>query len=194
MAKLYTKCDEIPLCKFIELYKGNLKALVISGKANEEELRKTSFAIIEEYNEIIGNKNLRFAILRHSSSINYNIKIIIFEIAENLLMMDDLDNAFALLSQIGINAPTEITESTLSEIKRSIDSIKAHTQLKLALLNQQIERSKPKDNKIDFTKERMIVCSHYKMHIDPKIYTAAEYAYLVKMMLNEIEQAKRHGK
>lgn len=66
MAKLYTKCDEIPLCRFIEAYNGNLKALVISGRSSDKELRLIFSRIMDEYNQIIENKNLQFAVSKRS--------------------------------------------------------------------------------------------------------------------------------
>lgn len=64
MANIYTTCDEIPLCKFIEMYKGNLNALIKGGrtKPTDGELRKAAMGLIDEYSVITGNKNIAIEI------------------------------------------------------------------------------------------------------------------------------------
>ena len=192
--KLYTKCEEIPLYRFIEMYNGNLKSLVISGSVSDEELRPISFRIIEEYSNIVGNKNLKFAVSQQSTSINYAIKISLIEIILNMLSSGLQEEAFSFFPQIGVKVPEELTEESIKSVLKSIESILAHTKMKYDMLNDQIQKLKPKESRIDFTKERMMVSAHFKMHIDSKTYTAAEYGHLVRMMLNEIEQTKKYGK
>lgn len=194
MAKIYTKCDEILLCKFIEVYNGNLEALVVSGKASNDELRLAYNQIMDEYNLIIGNKNLQLVISKHSDIINYYMKISIISAIFNFIKIGEVDKIYDLLPLVGVK---KIYVQTISEAEKLIDNLEsslAYIRLRLKTIQEQIKKPVCKNHKVDFTKERMIVSTHFKMYIDPKLYTAAEYANLVRLMLNEIEEVKKYGK
>lgn len=189
MAKLYKKCDEIPLFRFVEVYKGDLLSLVIEGEASEKELRDTANLLIEEYSVIVGNKNVTFEIDRQSKMINYNIRLILLDVAEGLLRSCETSKALEVLKTLGIRANKN--DPNLSIIRRSIESTRSETKLRIEMLKRQLA-DKPK-GEADFVKERMIVSSHFKMYIDPKVYTAAEYGHLIKLMLDELKEM-RYGK
>lgn len=194
MAKLYTKCDEIPLYKFIEAYDGNLKALVISGKASEEELRLTFSRIMDEYNQIIKNKNLQFAVSKRSLIINYYTKISIISAILNFIKLGEIDKIFDLLAIVDIKNVNIETVADAEKLINKIESSLAYIRLRLKMAQEQLDKTSQTNRRVDFTKERMILSSHFKMRIDDKTYTAAEYANLVRLMLNEIEEVKKYGK
>ena len=110
MAKLYTKCDETPLCKFIEAYNGNLKALVISGMPSDKELQDAASSLMQEYASIIGNNNLSFEISRKNNLINSNIKLTLLDVGENLIEMKAYKDASDVLSYVGIKIGKVIHE------------------------------------------------------------------------------------
>jgi len=194
MAKLYTKCDEIPLYKFIEAYDGNLKALVISGKASEEELRLTFSRIMDEYNQIIKNKNLQLAVSKRSLIINYYTKISIISAILNLIKVGEIDKIFDLLAIVDIKNVNIETVADAEKLINKIESSLAYIRLRLKMAQEQLDNTSQTNRRVDFTKERMILSAHFKMRIDDKTYTAAEYANLVRLMLNEIEEVKKYGK
>ena len=192
--KVYTCCSEIPLCRFIEAYHGNLKALVISGKVPDEKLHAVFCRILDEYNRIIGNKNLSFSVSCHSQIINYKAKISILCAVCNLLVSGNWDGMKELLPYAGIRKMKLESVEDAEKLAGKLESELAYLRMRLKTTEEKIKRPAKSESKIDFTRERMIVSTHFKMYIDPKTYTAAEYANLVKLMLNEIEEIKKYGK
>lgn len=187
--RYYTKCEDIPLYKFVEAYKGNMLALVIEGDVDNKTLADAANGLIEEYSIIVGSKNMSFEIDRRSKMINYDIKLIALDVAANMIDLDRHSDAGQLLRPFGIKMADDY--SNIEYVRRSIISSRAEINLRVEMLKRQLI-DKPK-GKTDFVKERMIVSSHFKMYIDPQIYTAAEYGHLVKMMLDELKDM-RNGK
>lgn len=194
MARIYTKCDEIPLCKFIEAYNGNLKALVISGRVPDNELRLIFSRIMDEYNQIIESKNLQFAVAKHSLIINYYTKISVISAIFNLIKLGEINQLTDLLAIVGVKNVDIKTVSDAEKLIDNLESLLAYIRLRLKMSQEQLHNSSNANRKVDFTKERMILSAHFKMRIDDKTYTAAEYANLVRLMLNEIEEVKKYGK
>ncbi|MBC5632641.1 hypothetical protein [Parabacteroides hominis] len=194
MTKLYTKCDEIPLCKFIEVYNGNLEALVISGKASDKELRLVFSRIMDEYSQIIGNKNLQFAVSKRSLIINYYTKIAVISAIFNFIKQGEIGKISDLLAIIDIKDASIQTVADAEKLINKIESSLAYIRLRLKMAQEQLDNPNQVNRRVDFTKERMILSAHFKMRIDDKTYTAAEYANLVRLMLNEIEEVKKYGK
>ena len=194
MAKLYTKCDEIPLCKFIEAYNGNLKALVITGRSSDKELRLIFSRIMDEYNQIIENKNLQFAVSKRSLIINYYTKISIISAILNFIKLGEIDKISDLLTIVDIKNVNIETVADAEKLINKIESSLAYIRLRLKMAQEQLDSTSQINRKVDFTKERMILSAHFKMRIDDKAYTASEYANLFRLMLNEIEEVKKYGK
>lgn len=196
MAKLYTKCDEIPLCKFIEAYNGNLKALVISGMPSDKELQDVASSLMQEYASIIGNNNLSFEISRKNNLINSNIKLTLLDVGENLIEMKAYKDASDVLSYVGIKIGKDYSDNSIKKIFGLIESNRAYIKMRVEMAKrneqQRLKTIQPKS--IDFTRERMIVSTHFKMHIDPMKYTASEYGNVVKIMLDELKEIKNYGK
>ena len=181
MEKLYTKCDEIPLCRFIEAYNGNLKALIISGRSSDKELRLIFSRIMDEYNQIIENKNLQFAVSKRSLIINF-------------IKLGEIDKISDLLTIVDIKNVNIETVADAEKLINKIESSLAYIRLRLKMTQEQLDSTSQINRKVDFTKERMILSAHFKMRIDDKTYTASEYANLIRLMLNEIEEVKKYGK
>jgi hypothetical protein len=195
MAKIYTKCDEIPLCKFIEVYNGNLEALVVSGKVSNDELRDTASYLMQEYASIIGNNNLSFEIGKKNSIINSNIKLTLLDAAANLINMGSYKNASDILEYVGIKMADDHSKETIDKTLDAITSNRSYIEMRLTLeRNKERQKQNLPVKPIDFTRERMIVGTHFKMYIDPLKYTAAEYGNMVKMMLDELKEVKSYGK
>lgn len=194
MAKLYTKCDEIPLCRFIEAYNGNLRALVITGRSSDKELRLIFSRIMDEYNQIIENKNLQFTVSKRSLIINYYTKISIISAILNFIKLGEIDKISDLLTIVDIKNVNIETVADAEKLINKIESSLAYIRLRLKMAQEQLDSTSQINRKVDFTKERMILSAHFKMRIDDKTYTASEYANLIRLMLNEIEEVKKYGK
>lgn len=133
MAKLYTKCDEIPLCKFIEAYNGNLKALVISGMPSDKELQDAASSLMQEYASIIGNNNLSFEISRRNNLINSNIKLTLLDVGENLIEMKAYKDASDVLSYVGIKIGKDYSDDSIKKISGLIESNRAYLKMRVEM-------------------------------------------------------------
>ena len=133
MAKLYTKCDEIPLCRFIEAYNGNLKALIISGRSSDKELRLIFSRIMDEYNQIIENKNLQFAVSKRSLIINYYTKISIISAILNFIKLGKIDKISDLLTIVDIKNVNIETVADAEKLINKIESSLAYIRLRLKM-------------------------------------------------------------
>lgn len=193
--KIYRKCDEIPLCKFIDMYNGDLSALIIEGRPDEKELKDVSIQLIEEYNGIIGNKSLVYIVNNQSRMIDYNLKLIILEAAKNMINSRHFNDASIILNSLGVSFNEYVSDEDIQSINKKIDSIRGETMLRLELLKRGNEaRSNIKSEGPNFTKERVIVSTHFKMYIDVNKITASEYGYMAKLMIDELKNIKHYGK
>lgn len=192
--KIYRKCDEIPLCKFIDMYNGDLLALIIEGRPDEKELKDLSIQLIEEYNSIVGNKSLFYMISNQNRMLDYNSKLIVLEAAKNLVLSMHYEEASEVLNYVGIKMGSDISDDFLNKIMRNIDSLMGETKLRMEMLKHSFDSIKKSKDKPNFTRERVCVSTYFKMHIDPQKVTAAEYGYMVRSMINELNESKNYGK
>lgn len=192
MANIYTTCDEIPLCKFIEMYKGNLNALVKSGTPSREDLERAAVSMLDEYSALTNNKNIAIEIEDRSRAVDCNIKLILLESADHLIDAMMYTDASDILGRVGIRMPEEPGEQDLIVAKKRIQSKMSQVKYNLSVLDR--NKSKvvdPKDK--DFTRERMIVSTYFKMRIDPGTFTAAEYGNMIRIMFNQLEDMRNYG-
>lgn len=192
MNDFYKTCDEIPLCKFIEMYKGDINALVKSGTPSREDLERAAVSMLDEYSALTNNKNIAIEIEDRSRAVDCNIKLILLESADHLI--DDMMYADAsdILGRVGIRMPEEPGEQDLIVAKKRIQSKMSQVKYSLSVLDR--NKSKvvdPKDK--DFTRERMIVSTYFKMRIDPDTFTAAEYGNMIRIMFNQLEDIRNYG-
>lgn len=72
----YKDLDQISVGKFIEVFCGNLNALVVNGSHKQDDLSYAAKQMINEYLSIIGGKVLLAEISRKNEIINLRIKSI----------------------------------------------------------------------------------------------------------------------
>lgn len=79
-------------------------------------------------------------------------------------------------------------EDEHDKIKNRISSVSASDNYRLAKLQETSpDIGKIKMDREYFTKERVSLMSHVKMHIDENTFSAKEYAYMVKRMCDDID-------
>lgn len=194
MIDIYTTCEDIPLRKFIAMYKGDLDALIRGGdvRPTDIELRSVAMRLIDEYSVITGNKNIAVDIENRSMIVDCNIKIILLESADHLIDAMMYDDAADILGKVGIRMPAKPLDQDISVVKKRIQSKIAQVRYRLSVL----ERNKPKPSEAkekDFTRERMVVSTYFKMHIDQDVITAAEYGNMIRIMFNQLEDMRAYG-
>jgi len=189
-SNLYTTCKVIPLTKFIDVYCGDLEALVIEGESDKEALEAASSKIVAEYVKIIGGENM-FELTRQNDLINKQIKVTVLEAAKGLLSMRAYTEAVNALASVNMKAEVPDTVEEVKALNGRIDSELAN--LKRILLSEAKKAESKQEQKVDrshFMRELAMANAHFKFCIDPNQYTAESYAYLIKQMNNDFKRMK----
>lgn len=186
----YTDLDRMPLGKFIEMFCGNLDALVMRGNHKKDELSVCAKKLINEYLSIVGGKILLAEISRKNEIINLGIKIDCMESCGNMIKMNDWETVCDILSLFGY--VVDINDK--DKIRQKIGSILANCRYRRDKLSS-IDGSSQATMDFDyFTRERVVVMGHFKMHIDKDVFSAKEYAFLVKRMCDDNDSMNRNRK
>lgn len=178
--------ETITLNDFIKVYEGDVS---FSGKdESEENLTTAASSMISEYASIIGGKSAQRELMNLNESLNSKIKLDLMDACDNLMKIKEWNAVSVILANMGYT----ILPSDHEKLKRRVSSIKSSIKLKMEMETKKKTKDKP-DNDY-FVKERSLLMSHYKMYIDPCLYKAKEYAYLVKRFIDEIKSIKAVGK
>jgi hypothetical protein len=185
MNAIYTDLNEIPMSRFIDIYNGDLTALVKSGNPSEDELKEAAEKLIFEYFDIVGNRNIVADMSRKNEMINLRIYLDTFEMCKGMIQLDKWVEVCAVLETIGY----KLNPENHDEIELKITSLLANKKFRYEMLLNDIQKSSP-DSKPDpdhFTRECVAVETHFKMQIDFNRTSAKKYAYYVKSMCRDIE-------
>lgn len=175
---IYT-LDTIPLGRFIDVYLGDVDKAVDGGHS-EEEKREAAESMCQEYMEIVGGKSVLALISHRNEALKIAMRATCLRECETLANVGDCDSACKIMKSLGYSVKCD-KDAILTKIK----SVLASDGYKLAKM-----QSKPTDSVVtrdSFTKERVAIMSHLKMHIDEYAFKAKEYAYMVKQVNDEIE-------
>lgn len=174
--------ESISLSDFLRVYEGNTE-YAGDGKESTEAKNKASEQMIMEYLEIVGGKTVLCEISKKSEQINNDIKFNLMNSCDNLIKLGDWESVSDILSLLGF----KIFPSNHEKIRQRIRIIRSSAKMKMDMVKQAPEMKADKDY---FIKERTMAMGHFKMHIDPDVYKAKEYAYLVKRMCDDISAMK----
>lgn len=183
--KYSSDINEIPLSVFIEVYT-NPKNTVEFEEGKEESVKK----LITDYIGIVSGRQVANEVGNKNKLVNLTITLDCMLACENLIRVGDYKGVCNVLASFGYGLKLSDEE----KIKSRVLSIKAVTQYEIDKLSKKEENQGETPDKNYFVKERVSVMKFYKMHIDPKVFTAGEYANLVKQMCDEIEELNRKMK
>ena len=168
--------DTITLADFISVYLGNVKKVVRAGNASKQA----------EYSEIVGGTGAAAELAQRDRLVRLEMRIVALHAAISLCDAGDTDGARKVLQAMAIKVGAK------DDVKRKASSYLGRDMIQRDLLAKSIEAKAGKEEKVDrayFTRERVAIMRATKLHIDPYVYTAAEYAYLVQSVTKEVEQA-----
>lgn len=177
--------DTISLADFIELFNGNINK---AGDGSDKDKLEASESMMSQYMQIVGGTQVKAEISKKNDSVNRDIRFNILNACDNFTKVGAWEQASALLLKMGFNIPS----SDHDKIKGKILSIMSSLRLKISMAESKAREVKEMDEDY-FSKERITVMSHSKMYIDPNVWRAKEYAYLVRQMNDEFKRMKgRH--
>lgn len=185
---IYTDLNEIPLQRFIDVFFGEYGALVMNGNHSQDELSEVANRMISDYMVIIGGRQVVSEVSKQNDMLNLSAKIECMLACKNLIKIDRFLEVAAILSIYGYR----IQPDNVDQITNKVESILSNSLFRLNSNkeNARVNKTKSPDRE-SFVKERVVLMQHYKMHINPMVFTAAEYAYMVKGLCEEIDRINK---
>lgn len=185
---IYTDLNKIPLLRFIDVFCGDYRALVINGSHKKGELEPIAQRLIYEYLSIVGGRQVLAEIAKKNEELNLGMKIECMLACENLMKIGRYDEVCVVLGELGYR----MREDEHEKMKTRVKSILGGSRLRLDMIKGQPAKVADKGfDKGSFVRERVMVMQHYKMHIDPAVFTAGEYANMVRGMCEEVERMSK---
>ena len=189
---IYTELDKISLSLFIDIFLGDIDKVVVRGEYSQKEKEEASEKLCNEYFSIIGGKYVISHINRRNEIMKIHMRMCCFERCSLFMELGEWEDVRNIMDALGYS----FKDNEHDKIRSRIEGVSASDKYRLAKLQEHSDNS-GRTNKMDreyFIRERVAVMSHIKMHIDENIFSAKEYAYLVKNMCEEIDAMIRSNK
>lgn len=188
---LYTDLDKIPLSIFIEVFTGNINSVVINGVHSKDEIKEASEKLIMDYVQIVGGMSALAEITKKNNILNNQTKIECMQACENLIKLGEWEDVCSILSTLGY----KMFPNQRDQIKKRIQTVLSGSKYRIdRLMADQKDKQDVKIDRNYFTKERVLIMTHYSMHINPEQFSAKEYAYMVKRMCDDVASMARYNK
>lgn len=188
---MYTELDKMPLSQFIDVFLGDMDKVVIRGRYSQEEKVKASEKLCNEYLSIIGGKSVVSHINKRNEVLKIHMRMCCLESASWFIVMGEWDEVRNIMAALGYS----FKSGEHDRMRSRIESVMASDKYRIAKLQELSDNSiSAKMDREYFTRERVSVMSHVKMHIDENTFSAKEYAYLVRNMCEEIDAMIRSTK
>lgn len=191
MGKVYKSLEDIPLARFIDVFLGDSGKAVKEGTVGKQEAKRAARKLCGEYVSIVGGKSALAQLGRRDGMLRVQMRLACLDACRRLALLDDWDGVRGVLRALGY----EFRPGERERMRRKLDSVEASDRYKL----ERMRASAATDGgvKMDreyFTRERVAVMGHVKMYIDPEVFTASEYAWMVRRMCDELEAAMKKAK
>lgn len=187
---LYSNLSEIKLSAFIEAITSNVRAVVKDSPSlhSDEECKEAMGILMMQYIDACGGSGTAMRIDRRRRCMVLCMKSKLVEICENLAVCGMYSDAVPVLMKMGYKLHPEDKEGIVSKIRQ----LKGRVAYDIDLMTQETENNEGNGmTASDFTKERVAIMTHYKIYVDPNVYTAEEYACLVNQFNHEIDDMRR---
>ena len=186
--------NEITLSRFIDIYLGDTAKTVREGASveascGEAERQEAAARLCMQYLSIVGGKSLMAQISRRNEMLSLQMRMACLDACRRLAKAGCGDDAQGIMAMLGYRFGAGEHERMM----KKLDSLEAYSKYRMDKLRAAMEQAgkdaQPADRAY-FTRERVAVMQHMKMHIDPGTFTAAEYAWMVRRMCDELESLK----
>lgn len=188
----YKDLDEIKLGRFVEVFLGNVEMVVKPGskeKHSHKEMEEAAERLCCKYLEITGGKTMQARLTRRNEMLKLEMRLAALDACKKLVVLGNWEGVSSVLGKMGYSIPAGDRES----LKRKVESLMAtcgYRLEKLCATEAEIAKNAKGVTRDELTKERVAIMARMKMHIDPEVYTALEYAYLVRRVCEEIEKVE----
>lgn len=179
----------ITLGRFIEVYMGDVMKAV-DGDEPREVAEAAAECMCMEYVGIVGGRGVASLLVRRNDVLKIQMRGVCFHAAERLLSEGYADDARAVLGAMGVSV-----SGGADAVRDKIAGLRRMDEYRMRRM--EVSEEGRKDAVMDrdfFTRERVAVMGHLKMHIDEWVFKAKEYAYLVRQVSDEVERIGRRVK
>lgn len=181
---IYNDLGKISLSRFIDIFLGDIDKVVQKGMYSAGEKVAAAERLCNEYLSIIGGRSAVAQISRRNEVLKIQIRLNCLSICERMVSSGDWGDAVDILATLGY----KFKEDEHEKIKSRITSVSASDRYRLAKLEDNTpDAGRAKMDREYFTRERVSLMSHIKMHIDENTFSAKEYAYMVRRMCDDID-------
>ena len=178
--------DTIRLADFISLFLGDHGKAVAEGEATQQEVEDAARAMCEEYIRIVGGRQVAAQLSRENEALKLRMRDVCLRAARALCEAGDTESARAVLRSAGM----PVDEQGADGMIRRIDGLMAadaYRRDKAALAKKQERHTEV--TREYFTRERVAVMRWAKMYVDERQMSAAEYAWMVRAMCDDLQRA-----
>lgn len=178
--------DTIRLARFIDLWLGDVDAVVAEGEATDEQKQRAALDLCNQYMEIVGGTQVQARLAQENERLKLRMRRICLETARALIATGDLDSARKVLRSAGLPS-----DGDAAVLRRRIDGWLAQDgyKEKKAQEAQEQAESGARMTRDWFTRERVAVMRWAKMYVDERQMSAAEYAWMVRAMCDDLQKA-----
>lgn len=186
MNKYKAELDAIPMRVYISVvlgtFEGEFDCPLDVARA------KLKFA----YCNIVGGRKMVAEIIRQAEALNIKSTLQCLTAIKNLLAMQRADLVVPIMQELGY----DVAGKGVQEIAAKVDNLLRMAELKRLRMEtagaEKESKSKAEELTAEtFVRERVAMMSYYKMQFDLDRMTAAEYAYMLKRMCDELERDSR---
>lgn len=178
--------DTIRLADFISLFLGDHGKAVAEGEATQQEIEDAARRMCEEYIRIVGGRQVAAQLSRENEALKLRMRDVCLRAARALCEAGDTESARAVLRSAGM----PVDEQGADGMIRRIDGMMAqdaYRRDKAALARKQERHAEV--TREYFTRERVAVMRWAKMYVDERQMSAAEYAWMVRAMCDDLQRA-----
>lgn len=178
--------DTIRLADFISLFLGDHGKAVAEGEATQQEIEDAARRMCEEYIHIVGGRQVAAQLSRENEALKLRMRDVCLRAARALCEAGDTESARAVLRSAGM----PVDEHGADGMIRRIDGLMAqdaYRRDKAALARKQERHTEI--TREYFVRERVAVMRWAKMYVDERQMSAAEYAWMVRAMCDDLQRA-----
>lgn len=177
----------VPLSVYIALMAGDDVRFDVSRE-------KAKMRMMSQYMDIVGGASYKAMLGKENARYAEGVRMQCLTVAQNLLTMQDIEGAKAVLTACGYRAKGTDAEA----ISKEIEAWRARIEWDKAR-REQAEQNAPKreEQRLDvhsqFAREKAVVMQFYKFAFNNDSITTLEYAYMVAQMNEQLLEQKRHN-
>ena len=187
--------NDITLSRFIDIYLGDTAKTVrecASGKEScmEAKRKEAAARLCAQYLSIVGGRAVMAQISRRNEMLSLQMRMACLDACRRLAKAGGWDDVLEVMAALGYRFGAGEHERMM----KKLDSLEATFRYRFDKLRSAAGREEKGAKTVDrdyFTRERVAVMAHMKMHIDPDAFTAAEYAWMVRRMCDELERVNK---